>query len=331
LTFAIAGISARFIEKPFRQRANDIREERPSRVFRFAGAAMAFLSIIGVILVSNHGFESRFPPDVDKLASYVQYSAPAGFRSGTCFMEPTQPGGSYKEFDARRCLARDVHRQNYLLLGDSHAADLWIGLSRVYPDINFMQATVAGCKPLLNPPSEFSGKVSETCRRIMQFVFRDFLRRNRLDGVIISARWTESNVAGLTETVRYLSAYEPNVFVIGPSVEYSQPLPRILAMSKLHRDPMLAKEDRVIALFALDDQMRSALTNVDAKYISMIRTLCRKNDCETVTDKGVPLQFDYGHLTADGARQVAEVWKASGDFESVHVSRRRGRVLKRRR
>ena len=41
----------------------------------------------------------------------------------------------------------DPKMPNYLLLGDSHAAELWLGLSSVYDRIHFLQTTATACLP----------------------------------------------------------------------------------------------------------------------------------------------------------------------------------------
>ena len=47
----------------------------------------------------------------------------------------------------------DPTRPNYLLVGDSHAAHLWFGLSSAMPEVNVMQATASMCRPAVLPGS----------------------------------------------------------------------------------------------------------------------------------------------------------------------------------
>ena len=48
----------------------------------------------------------------------------AAFRTGRCFLSTNR-----QQLDAETCLKPDPARPNYLLVGDSHAAHLWFGLS----------------------------------------------------------------------------------------------------------------------------------------------------------------------------------------------------------
>ncbi|MBI2318452.1 MAG: hypothetical protein HYU75_16015, partial [Betaproteobacteria bacterium] len=41
-------------------------------------------------------------------------------------------------------------KKNVLVLGDSHAADLYVALKKTHSQINFIQATGGGCTPITN-------------------------------------------------------------------------------------------------------------------------------------------------------------------------------------
>ncbi len=43
---------------------------------------------------------------------------------------------NHQKFDVQTCMTPDLERPNYLLLGDSHAAHLWLGLSSALSDVN---------------------------------------------------------------------------------------------------------------------------------------------------------------------------------------------------
>jgi hypothetical protein len=62
------------------------------------------------------------------VASYLDYEAKPLFREGSCFIYGQY---EFEDFDQAECLHRIEGRQNYLLIGDSHAAHLWYGLSAV--------------------------------------------------------------------------------------------------------------------------------------------------------------------------------------------------------
>jgi peptidoglycan/LPS O-acetylase OafA/YrhL len=312
LTFVVGALSERFIERPFRKPRKAREPGTAARVIRFGGAAMFGSLVLASIPALGGGLAWRYPSEVDRLAAYAQYGVPQEYRAGTCFLEPLTTAGAFAHFASKTCLREDPARKNYLLIGDSHAAAIWGGLAKVYDHINFMQANVSACVPVLDQPRDFSQPQASTCHDMMEFIFRSYLPKHKLDGVILCGRWQATDVPALMRTLRYLRGFERNIIVIGPIVEYTDQLPRVLALSVLHRDPGLVARERKSEVAALDLEMERALEGTGVRYISMYQTICVASACRTTTDDGVPLQFDYGHLTADGARWVALKWKTEG-------------------
>ncbi len=55
---------------------------------------------------------------------------------------------------------------------------------------------------------------------------------------------------------------------------------------------------------AIDTNIKATLSELPVKYISVIDGMCEsKYQCITTLD-GSPIQFDYGHLTQEGAEHV---------------------------
>jgi hypothetical protein len=60
------------------------------------------------------------------------------------------------------------------------------------------------------------------------------------------------------------------------------------------------------------------------RYVSILRELCGTRRCRTTTASGVPTQFDYGHLTYEGAAYILSKLKRDGSlvsFDSPQKSR----------
>jgi peptidoglycan/LPS O-acetylase OafA/YrhL len=312
VSLVLAACSTRFIERPFRLSARTDTGP-PVRVLAAAGGMMTVSVAVGLTLVLTHGLASRFAPRVRDLASYLAFESPAAFRGGTCFLDPVEMGDRGRLADA--CLVLDPKRRNYLILGDSHAAHLWSGLAHVYPDIHFLQATVASCEPLLDVPA-WPPPASRSCRDLVAFMYQSYLPSHHLAGIIVSGRWHTEQLAALHASMLVLHRYQSNVAVVGPMVEYLEPLPRILALSELRGRPDLARQQRDPAMFALDERVRRAVAGTGVGYVSMMTNMCTPTDCRTLTDAGVPMQYDYAHLTPQGSAQVARTWRARGLFES---------------
>jgi len=217
-------------------------------------------------------------------------------RVGTCFSDITK-------IIANNCLRIKPKVPNFLIFGDSHAAHLWSGLQTSYPGVNFLQATVAGCTPILEDKSR-----SAACTEMMQYIFQRFLPHVHLDGIIISARWESDEILPeLVKTANTARHYADRVIIFGPMVEYDQALPRIMAraiafhkseteFADLHRWGLSQKVDRSFS---------TVLENGPIEYVSVYQALCAQG-CQIWATKKAPLQFDNDHFTCEGSIDLAK-------------------------
>src|ERR1700730_199917 len=216
----LATISWRFIEKPFR--------EKPHRLGAYStllagGALMISASVTVVVLSPLIENVWKYPSRATEVLSYANKIDKIHLRFGTCFLQQ----GSLHDYEFRlqdNCLAVRLGLLNVLIIGDSHAAHLWSGLQESYPTVNFLQATVAACMPIIGAAGD-----DPRCTGMMKFIYEKFLPRTHLDGIIISARWKSDNIQAAIKTAQALRRYTDRVFIFGPIVEYDQTLPRILA------------------------------------------------------------------------------------------------------
>jgi hypothetical protein len=255
--------------------------------------------LIALTLSVTRGGDWRVSPRARWLYSFDDYPADAATRQGICFLTPRHISLEY--FDRARCLPATAGKPRYLLVGDSHAAHLWSGLAQAFPNATVQQATASACAPLL-------GAGSEQCQAFMNEILSRVVRAENPDAVILSARWDEVSIEALRRTITALRPHTRSVIVLGPIVEYRLPLPRVLALSAQRADPSLIARARVESRATLDASMALALQDSGATYLSTYRALCPASapECTTTTGAGrVPVQFDYGHLTADGALLVA--------------------------
>ena len=58
-------------------------------------------------------------------------------------------------------------------------------------------------------------------------------------------------------------------------------------------------------IFLLDEKMRAALPAQEKfSYVSVVDTICPKRQCPLTIDGGIPLSWDYAHLTQQGSAYV---------------------------
>jgi peptidoglycan/LPS O-acetylase OafA/YrhL len=306
LSVGIAYLSWKLVETPFRNLAKGTSK---AAIFGATSATMA--STVGlcgmVILLSGAPF--RFPKRIVELGAFLAYDSSVAFRTGRCFLSTSR-----QQLDTETCLKPDPARPNYLLVGDSHAAHLWSGLSLAMPEVNIMQATASLCRPAIMSGSRYDTPV---CRHLMEFVFNDFLVHNRVDGVLLAASWKDEDLPVLSATLQSLKSRGIDVTVLGPIVEYNAALPRLLVDGILHDTPSMASAKRTPGVRERDLAMKRMVTDTGATYLSVYDAICRGDRCDELVQGNIPMQFDAGHLTAEGAIEVGR--RLSAAFARKHA------------
>jgi len=313
--FAVATLSWLFVETPFRKGRLMLKG---AAAFRFAAGSGALLALFACVILATHGLPFRYSQRQLALASYVDLTAPG--REGTCSVEsggPTTP-----TYDAAHCLLQDPSKKNYLLLGDSHAAHLWYGLHRTFPEINFLQATASGCepsvkgKPATGPFDRLNRHLfGDICRPLMDYVFNDYLRSHHVDRVVLAARWEPEDLPRLDNTIRTLKARGIDVLLFGPIVQYDSDLPWLLVTSLRRGDPDLPLKHQLTDYQELDQDMSALAKQWGIDYVSYFKMLCQGTVCTEYVNSDTPLQSDYGHLTPAGSMLVSARLKADRSFK----------------
>ncbi len=306
VSLAVSALSWRYIEQPFRRSGGTPRK----KVVVSAAAAMAAGIALALVPVLAAGFPGRFSSETLRLAAYIDYDDRDVYRRGTCFIDSHVQTAS--EFDDGTCLALAPDKRNYLLIGDSHGAHLWQALAEELPGTNVLQATASGCKPVIE------GRGERACTDIVNRVLDRFTKENRLDGIVISARWSPEDLPDLRRTIDFLASRVSRIYVMGPIVEYDGSLARLLAQVERGGDARLVEEARRRGRAEVDAVLAAALAETPATYVSTYRLLCAADGrCATRTADGTPVQWDYGHLTGPGARMVVMNAVRAGRFSGA--------------
>jgi peptidoglycan/LPS O-acetylase OafA/YrhL len=288
----IATASWRFVEQPFRQKTHRLGQRAT------LGGAVATMVLLTGIALSLGPVGAKYWPDteiVQKLAAFENYDNVAAMRTGTCLLTPR-----IRSLNPE-CLKLSADKMNVLVLGDSHAAHLWAGYQTTFPNINFLQATAAGCKPIITEESH------ERCKDLMHYIFDKFLPANHVDLIIMSGRWFPKDVAEVVAVAGNLRRYATRIVISGPVQEYDLALPFLLAhaanngedftqVTSQHLQPMQKITDKIFSSIALPDGVT---------YVSVYKAMCTPN-CRLTVGDDIPVQFDYGHLTKDGAIYLAQ-------------------------
>lgn len=295
-----AYLSWRYVEQPFRDRR--ILSSRRS-IWQWASISCVALGVFSCGLWIYSGLNAQ--AESNRLAAYLEYDDAPVYRRGTCFLFGHLDRLS--DFDRGSCMTPSSKNSNLLLVGDSHAAHLWSGLHKVLTDTNVMQATSTGCKPVI--PS----KGERTCTDLIGMALGPFIQRNRIDVLVLSARWIGSDVPDVERTIRTLRSKVGKIVVFGPIVEYDLALPRLLGQTAWRGNGDLLLTGRNPEQLLTDRLLSDAVRSGGADYVSTYSFLCPDPALACVTeDNGVPVQWDYGHLTAKGSELIAERAYATG-------------------
>ena len=284
-----------FIERPFR--TTSMRSLPPTKVF--SGFVTACVGIFAVSAVVNR-IPSPYPVEAQAMSQYINQVDNEGYRKGSCYVGDPY---SFHDFRVGECLTPDARRPNVLVLGDSHAAAIYPGLSQVFPEVHFLQATAQGCKPLKDVA------YSADCDALMRSIFYNFLPHNRIDAILLIGRWLDkSDFPEIDRTITYLRTLGQNPILVGPALEYRISLPMLLAYSISRHDPSLPARYQDNDLFTLDDLFQEHAASERIPYFSQLQLLCKEKRCVQSINLSpeVPVLFDSNHFTVQGSVLLAE-------------------------
>jgi peptidoglycan/LPS O-acetylase OafA/YrhL len=336
-SFAVASLSWRFVERPFRKPRN----AAPSRIsFALAATGIACAAVTGTFIYLAQGIPGRFSPEVDTLSSYAFSMNPKSDRCGNVDLqlEPSSP-----------CTIGDASRATQFLWGDSHAGALFGALDDM---AKTGPGTIYGatprCPPLIGIGSD------EDCIRGNDRKLAFVLSHPEIRSVILAARWslyvngratklgpaeTDGSVPelrtrdgrmlkqfsmearhefrrGLDRLITRLLASGKKVVLVYPIPETGYDVPSTLArLSDRGEDPA----SFTTPLSAYERRQRFILGMLDGfgDRRNLVRiypqsVLCVGPRCLTSKD-GKPLYFDSHHLSIAGARLLEPELRASLD------------------
>jgi hypothetical protein len=252
------------------------------------------------------------------VARYLRATPSSAQRLDTCFLEASS---SIRNFDPAVCLANAPGREQYLVLGDSHAAQLYPGLAEAFPELDISEAAVGACVPAPGAIRPYVPSARSHCQELSDLLFRGYLLLHPVHTVVLAAAWTPPDLPLLGDTIQWIQAHHMQVVLVGPTVRYSADMPRILAMAMVRHNPGLLQRSVQPEDLRFDRTLqRLAQTQWHVAYISFFDDLCGAGaaggdrqevaSCPAFAGGGVPLLFDEQHLTVAGSVLFAQAMRA---------------------
>lgn len=302
LSVVAAALTYVLVERPLRQ--------RPPLVLLLAMFAVFLASI--AIYVSG-GVPGRA---IDKngrkqfLASYAhraEFSDPRAYRAECDFLEwhSLRP---LRSIDAR-CTARG-QISTRLLWGDSHAQALSLGLRSILPVGGLLaQVATSGCPPSIESDDRWltnRGPFAVACRRSNMFALEAVHQlKPQIVYIAQAAGHEKVDWESIALKLRQLGAQR--VILIGPVPQWHPSLASRVAPDWPNIPSTLGNVDADI--IQTDNILRSRKFK-NLTYVSVIDEICKTSACVSKINRDL-LVVDYGHLSGEGSKFVAQKLSAS--------------------
>jgi peptidoglycan/LPS O-acetylase OafA/YrhL len=294
LSIALGLLSWYFVENKFK--SSDIETIGFRPILNVLGISLLF-ALVSTVIFKTYPYENK--RYMQRANAYLKYDA-SRFRIGSCFL--TTKFNDVKFYDKSQCITHTEGKKNYLLFGDSHAAHFYSALEELIIDDKetLSQATTSGCSLLL----PYSG--AKRCLGLNKWVYEELIKEKHFDTIILSGNWKSESKKNFQHSLEIFLKHADRVVVLGPSLEYTQSLPRLLLNLKDgENSSQIYKSGSLYTVFATVNRLIESYVTMDnATYISILRTTCFDGGCTSVTPSGSPVNFDNGHLSHDGAKYI---------------------------
>ncbi len=299
---------------------------RPFAIALALVAMLAATGVVGRITYDAKGFPGRFPPLVARIFDFDVNGA-QGKRLMQCFYQRDDRAYSLEEerqraarfFEAGRCGEKDdPAKPTILVVGDSHAAHLFAGLTEAFAGkANVLTLSSVFCAPLVEQVAMNAGVAgTPRCRAINDYVF-ERIREIRPDVLLVAgyfaqydheANWRYPGYLGaLVEGARRLHRDGVRSIVVAGQVPSWAPiLPILVGRDVLERGE--APEFSRIGVRPDSLETDRALAAKDwgegVVYVSQAQKLCGADGCRRLVGNNLPedmLAVDYGHYSVNGS------------------------------
>jgi hypothetical protein len=328
LAALLSALTYFLIERPLRH----AKKRRVPLFISSAAAALAMIAIgvFGAKVIQHDGFpEARttidlFPlqPEQAKLKAQVMKVFELRYDYGFAKLYGDKPCFRFKEsqtiamFVENGCMDQQYPgRPNVFILGDSHAAALSLGLSKLLSShrINVERMTYGWCEPTDDRKDAICDGLNAAALAKISELKPDLL--------IVDAYWVAAAIIPYYHGSDYATALlsflsdmrargAKHVIVVGQMSTYNHSLPERLIEDYIRKG--LQVPERVKSADPLsietDSMMRRLPYPPGVDYVSLRDELCDAEGCLAFVGPNIEadmLLWDYGHLTANGSDFVA--------------------------
>ena len=269
---------------------------------------MMALGGTGYVIFAKDGLMNRFPESITSLLK-VMKERNYGYKTG-CYNDYETEG----YITCKRKIS-NVRKPSIVVWGDSHAANLMLGLDKYYGErFNIVQRTSSGCSAV----GAHDGRPHpEVCLKNNELALNEIIKEKPF-GVILSGRWEKypyKNIEGVINRLKENGI--ERITLIGPFILFKKSLPQYLLRkyreTGLMPSVIKSDEDRFLNI---DKEMSQIAGKLKVHYISPYSLLCTEQGCRVRADDSFDSVIGadrIGHLTNAGSEYLVGKMKAELD------------------
>lgn len=220
----------------------------------------------------------------------------AAIRAPYCHLNKEGQTFSEYKLGLDKCLTLQDNKKNILVLGDSHAADLYVALTYAFSsEINFLQATGAGCFPDAN------FRKNGRCGELIDFAI-GFVKNHKVDSVVLAGRWEKLNIEVLNNLIGEIKPYS-EILLVGPPVSYTDDVKNIVHRRSWRMNQAdISRRYRDQAVIQVNNQLALAAKSQNIRFIDRVKVFCNEDgSCPLISPEGDLYTEDHAHLLRKGA------------------------------
>jgi peptidoglycan/LPS O-acetylase OafA/YrhL len=319
---ALAAVTYRLIETP----AAALFRRRPYPVAFVLVAGLALTGVVGRVTYDARGFAGRFPPLVTRIFDYNVNGA-QGRRLMQCFYQRDDRAYSLAEereraarfFETGRCsVADDPAKPTILIVGDSHAAHLFAGLTQAFGGAaNILTLSSVFCVPLVEHVEMDQGVAgTPRCRAINDYVF-ERIREIKPDVLLVAGYFAQYDHEANWRYPGFLDALVagaktlhrdgvPLIVIAGEVPTWAPWLPILVGRDLLETGeaPAFSRVGVRPDSLETDKALAAKDWGEGVVYVSQAAKLCGSDGCRRLVGPNLPedlLAVDYGHYSVNGS------------------------------
>jgi len=295
ITFGLAFLSWKYIEIPFRSRWSIARE----KVFSVSATLSVIFLAIGLLINASDGLESRFKARLIGDVGQLEFHRYIDDKFFDC--EPKSVAAKALSWDGfLRCKQSKIGVPDVVLLGDSHAEHLFIGLAEAEPNLNVAFYILSGA-PLMEDVSFeaiFDELLNngESQRVLVTFAYGRRISFDNQKSILEALELTVMKLIQSKKIVSLLS--DVPSFQINPELcKFGYLKVEVLDLCYISVNEVTEPNYEVVA------ELKALSRRQNIKYFEIDHVLCNQTSCGMIKD-GQVLYRDDHHLNILGSRLV---------------------------